>query len=252
MPNLTLYKTIFQARYKPTLRFYDLLNSAAQQLENEYPYWLTTRLKVVFKDYEKHCSLNIGHNALAYEQDSADVKMERDKIQRSLEVLPSALEINYFSRWGYLRHYLIHINMSIDSLVSVMHVKLFSQDSRLGRIMPEHTTDISYVVNSMEAPYQYHILVGPVRRHEVSRWVNFNKEQHLEEDAGQVEVKYQQIVESYPEVSVFIDIDFFQSGENLEADGIVSFVETAREKVHGLADDLCEYIFQTEIEEGIE
>ena len=76
MPNLTLYKTIFQARYKPTLRFYDLLNSAAQQLENEYPYWLTTRLKVVFKDYEKHCSLNIGHNALAYEQDSADVKME--------------------------------------------------------------------------------------------------------------------------------------------------------------------------------
>ena len=51
---------------------------------------------------------------------------------------------------------------------------------------------------------------------------------------------------------LLIDIDFFQSDENLEANGIVSFVETAREKVHGLANDLCEYIFQTEIEEDIE
>jgi len=202
------YKTIFQIRYKPKLEFYDLLMSAAQKL-NEYPHWETNRLRVVLKDYEKHCSLSIGHNAFTYQQDSNDRKMEEKYIQQTLEYLPTALKIQFFNRLGYRKKYLISIKMSFESLVEVLYVKLFSQEDKLRRIMPSQVEDLMYRIDFKEDLYRYHVTVGPVKKFEIPKHIAYNIEHHLSPETREKE--YQEIIAKYPDVAVFADIDFYQT-----------------------------------------
>lgn len=244
-PTPVLYKTIFQVRYKPQLSFYNLLMSAAQRF-SEYPHWETTGLRVVLRDFDKHCSLAIGHNAFGYEQDSSDVAMEEKYIQRTLEELPSALQIESFNRFGYRRQYLIAVDMSFESLVSVMNVKLLSHDERLRRIMPAQVKDLMYRVDSADDHYKYHFTVGPVRKQEIPRYVTYNREHHLKPETGEEE--YQVIVAKYPEVAVFVDVDLYQEEDHLRVEDAAPFTDTARQKVHRLTNDLSGYLFAKEVE----
>ena len=83
-----LYKTIFQARYKPSLKFYDLLFPTAQKFK-DYPHWKTDRLNLTLRNFEKHFSLGIHHNNFAYEQDSDSDSDEKHNNNRAiLEVSP--------------------------------------------------------------------------------------------------------------------------------------------------------------------
>jgi len=161
MQKPNLHKTIFQITYKPELKFYGLLMEAAQKM-NEYPHWSTDKLSIILRNYEKHCSLSIRHNTFTYEQDSSDEDMEAKFIQNALENLPSALQIKIFNRFGYRRKYIIAVNMPFESLVSVLHIKLFSQDDKLRSIMPSKIEDLMYRIDFMEDPYKYHITAGPV------------------------------------------------------------------------------------------
>jgi hypothetical protein len=64
VPKPALYKTIFQARYKAELKFYELLMPAAQRLR-EYSHWETDRLRVTLRDFDKHCSVAIAHDSFS-------------------------------------------------------------------------------------------------------------------------------------------------------------------------------------------
>jgi hypothetical protein len=75
VPKPALYKTIFQARYKAELKFYELLMPAAQRL-HEYSHCETDRLRVTLRDFDTHCSVAIAHDSFSYEQDSQDTAME--------------------------------------------------------------------------------------------------------------------------------------------------------------------------------
>jgi hypothetical protein len=151
---------------------------AAQRLE-EYPHWETNKLHVVLKDFDKRCSLIIRHESFAYEQDSGDAEMEKAHIQRSLSELIPALQLECFIRLGYRRQYLIPVDMSFESLVAVLNLKLFSQDDRLRSIMPELAEDLMYSMDSAETPYKYHFTIGPVRKDEMPQYVAFNQKHHL-------------------------------------------------------------------------
>ena len=240
-----LYKTIFQLRYKPTLKFYELFMPAAQRMP-EYPHWQTDRLSVVLRDFEKHCSLSIRHNVLVYEQDASDGKMEKQYIQHLLAELPRALEIKHYGRLGLRQNYLVAVNMTFESLVKILSVKLLSQDEQLRDIMPQTVEDIMYRVDSAEKPYQFHFTIGPVRKQEIPRYLVYNREHHLNpETAGE---DYQAIIAKYPEVSVFMDIDMYQPGEQLGVEEAEPFVANARKKVHHIAEELTNYLFALEVE----
>jgi len=239
------YKTIFQINYKPELKFYDLLIPSAQRLD-EYPHWRTDVRTVILRDYDKHCSIIIGHKSFAYEQDSEDTDMEIKYIQRALEELPSSLQIEIFNRFGYRRKYLINVKMSFESLVSILHVKLFSQDAKLRNILPPHVEDLMYRLDFSDKPYRYHVTVGPVHKAEMPRYINYNLENHLDPQVREEE--YKKIIENYPKVAVFIDIDFYQEGDKLKKDESTSFLKTARAKINEFANDLTEYLFNIELE----
>lgn len=240
------YKTIFQARYKAELKFYNLYISAAQQFP-EYADWVTDRFKITLKDYNNHCSLTIAHNSFGYEQDSTDVDLEIKNISRTIERLPTALDVGSFLRLGYRQLYLISVDMPFESLVSIMNIKFFSQNNKLRQIIPSTVEDLMFRFNTSEEQYKHHISLGPIRKAEIPQWINFNADNHL--NALTAEEDYRIIEQKYPETAVFIDIDFFQLSQQIPGSELLPFLDIARQKVREIATGLSEYLFSLEVED---
>lgn len=240
-----LYKTIFEVRYKAELKFYDLLLPAAQQLK-EYPDWETNRLRIILKDFDKHCNLAISHNSFSYEQDSNDINLETNYISRALEILPTALEINAFTRLGYRRRYLVPVDFSYESLVTVLNVKLFSQNNNLIKSMPKNVKNLAYIIDSEEENYKYHFLIGPVTKQESQSFIGFNRERNL--NPANREERNSEIIQTYPNVAIFIDIDMYHEGETFQVKERFKFVDNARNKVHNLAEELTKYLLEEKLE----
>ena len=240
-----LFKSFFQARYEPQLQFYDLFTAAAAQLD-EYPHWRTNRLDITLRDPANHCSLAIKHMFFTYCQDSGDADLESRNMLRADEVLPPALEIETFSRLGILRRYLLPVStMAFEDLVEVMHVKLLSQNAELRSLLPETIEDLMYRVDAADASWRYHITVGPVRKGEIARALDFNKADHLDpETADEALVAIQT---SYPDVAVYFDVDLYHEGDSTPSEAL-DFIKAGRDRVSELVSDLGEYLLSTKVE----
>lgn len=244
-PKPVLYKTIFQLQYKVGLKFFDLLFPAAQRLTKFPNDWETDRFSVTLKDVERYCSLTIKHTSLTYEQDSNELDLEERYIQQALEELPTALEIDSCIRFGYRRQYLVETNMPFEALVSILDLKLLSQNEALRQIMPYIITDMMYRIDCIDDPYQYHLTIGPVKKEEIPTRISFNQENHL--SSTKREAIYQEIVNKYPEVAILIDIDLYQLAEKLLIKDALPFSKFSQEKVHTMATDLSRYLLQKKL-----
>jgi len=239
------HQITFQIRYKPKLEFYDLLMTAAQKI-NGYPHWETNRMRVVLKNFEKHRSLAIGHNAFTYQQDSNDEEMEGKHIQQTLEKLPGELKVKSFNRIGYRKKYLTPAKMSFESLVNVLYIKLFSQEDKLRRALPSEIEDLMYRLDFRDDNYRYHVTVGPVRKFEIPKHIAYNIENHLSPETRDKE--YQEIIKKYPDVAIFSDVDFYQESEELRLKDVEHFVSLAKRKVYDIINDMNNYLFNTKME----
>jgi len=238
-----MFKAVFQARYQPHLRFYDLLMEAAGKF-TEYPHWRTNRLDVTLRNPDRHCSLAIKHDSFSYTQDSGDLALEAESVKYIVDELPSALELDTFTRLGFLRRYLLPVDMSFEELASVMIVKLYSQDSRLLEILPPTLEDFMYRIDSADENHRYHITAGPVRKNQIPQLLGFNRDDHLPPENA-VETMHS-IESKYPDVAIFFDVDFYRDGEIPVAEA-QEFVETGRSTVDQLVSNLGEYILSTKV-----
>jgi len=92
----------------------------------------------------------------------------------------------------------------------------------------------------------YHFTVGPVKKEEIPKYLVFNQENHLAPEDR--EVAYIKIREGYPDVSVFLDIDCFKTGEKLTLTDMMDFVEVGRETVGEQVNKLDQYMFSKSVE----
>lgn len=244
IPTPTLQKTIFQVRYKPELKFFELFRRAAQAFP-VYPHWSTDSVSVTLCDFENLCSLAIRHDHFSFDHDADDPVVEEARITNALAVLPSELQIQAFNRLGFRRQYLISTDISFESLVPILYLKLFSQDERLICLLPRRVDDLLYRVDSADERNRFHVWVGPVRRHEIPRWVAFNAENHLAPEIR--DEKYRRLLAAYPETSVFVDIDVYLPGDEIPISEAADFVSKARERTTKLAFEMTEYLFATEV-----
>ncbi len=239
-------KTTFQLRYKPDLKFYDLLMSAASQLEI-FPHWVTDRLRVQLHDYETHCSVAIQHDSITYNQDSKAHTLEKDRIAHIVELLPPALNIKDFVRFGYRKHYLIPVEMSFETLVGILDIKLFSQQDRLKSILPGRIDDLMYRSNFAKDDDKYHLTIGPVTQKEIPQHIPIDIVYHFDPKTAQLD--HQKIIKDYPEVAIFMDIDFFiMPPEGLSGDALKDFVVRAPTEIQKLVDSLSAYLLETKLE----
>lgn len=244
-PSAIPYKTIMQIKYKPNIRFYDWMMSAAEKM-SEYPDWETDRLSIVKKDFDKHCSIAITHDSITYEQDSKDNQIEVARIEHLLSELPAVLNIGSLTRLGYRQQYLTPIDMPLDSLVEVLNIKLFSQNENLRSVLPNKITDVMYRIDSKSDDYKYHIIAGPVHRKEIPRWLTYNVQHHLKPETASQD--YKDIIKGYPEVALFLDIDMYKDSEQINVCKAQDFVNFARENLSSMADGFSNFIFADKLE----
>ena len=135
--------------------------------------------------------------------------------------------------------------MDFESLVSVMNVKLLSQDHRLREILPPRLDDLMYRIDSRDGESRYRITVGPVHRAQVPPLLEVNAKDHINAEDAHEQLRSMQ--DSYPDVGIFFDVDFFRSGE-IPAAEASEFVEHGKDAVHQLVSNLGEYILSTDVE----
>ncbi|MEK0369263.1 MAG: hypothetical protein QQN62_06650 [Nitrosopumilus sp.] len=238
-------KIIFEAKYQPKLSFYNLLMTAAEELKG-YPHWLTERLFVVLKNYDKRCSLAIKHNSFAFDQDSDNLSNEKEKLSEALEKLPKSLKLSAYTRLGYRRKYILPVNMAYESLISIMELKLFSQDKNLKMILPKEMTNSTYILNFVEESTHFNLTIGPISKPEIPNYIEFNKKHHLNPESADTD--YLKVRESYPEVGVFFDLDIYQQDDNLDIQHALTFINEVRQKMNKIISNLCNYILSKKIE----
>lgn len=245
IPEPSLQKSILEVRYPPKLEFFNLLFSAAQSLKG-YPDWQFSNSSITLQNFENLCSLNIQHNRFAYEQDTDKNKNEKNYVEDALEKLPKILKISSCTRLGFRRKYLIPTDMSFEELVAVMNLKLLSQNERLKEIMPPETEDILYHVDFSDGNLGFHVVICPVRKSEVPRYMQFNREHHLHPSSRGEE--YYKIIEAYPEVSVLLDIDIYLKKESFPMEEALELWEESRNRLKKITMDFCGYLFDKSME----
>jgi hypothetical protein len=240
----SLYKTIFQVRYESQLRYVQQISPAAQQM-TEYPDWETDGVRVTLRDRDKHCSVAIAPDSFSYEQDSGDASLEKERIQRLLDVIPSSMGVDSATRIGYRQWFMLAVDMPLDSLVSVLNVKLLSSDEGLRQVLPQTISDLMYRVDASDDGHKYHITVGPVQKNEIPRWLPFNRGHHLR--PGTAGGEFRKIVDAYPDVAVLMDIDMYREAEVLPMTEASSFVDQCRGTLSQMADSLGRYLFAVDL-----
>lgn len=200
------YKTIFRADYAPALKFYDKLYALAQGF-SDYPDWWTDRLRVVLQNFNRHCSLHLGHNLYVYAQDTKGVQKDDDpRIRRAVETFSEALEVPEYRRLGFRRMYLYTVDMKFENLVSLVALKLLAQNKEIEAGICPHPEDVAYVVDYTEGPSKIKLRVGPMKKEDL--------ELHMQPDRRNNFAPQEQsmtgldIYADCPEVSLFVDIDY--------------------------------------------
>jgi hypothetical protein len=236
-------KNIFQVRYKPTLSFYDKLYKG-QEIFSIFPHWQTDRLKITLRDFDKKHSITIKHDKLTFETDKHN-KKSSDEISRlisnNIDTLTTKEDI---TRLGSRSFCLVPLDMEFPELVEILNMKLFSSD--FINLMKEKPNDNSITFTSKYNEYHYRIQMGPIKNVEIPNFIRFNIENHVDQNSNSKYTELANLVENYPETSLFIDIDIslHKTTENLN---VLEFYTESNKIYKEVTQQLIEYIFKNKI-----
>jgi len=240
---LNIEKVLFQIKYKPDLSFYDRLYSK-DKIFSQFPHWQTDRLKVSLRDYEKKHSLTLKHDSITYETDKYVRKNEDEIITLISESIDEITSTDKISRFGHRFFCLAPTDMNFNDLVTILNLKLFKRDF-FGPLFNE-PDDSTVTVTSSYKELKYRLQVGPMKNFEVPNFIKYNIENHI--DPGSIK-KYSELsnlVENYPETSLFFDIDFFYL-EPIKSPDILKFYKDTRDAYALISKELLKYIFEDRI-----
>src|SRR6202035_2150928 len=173
-----LFKTIFAAQFKPYLNFFSLFREGAAKLTH-YPHWATNFGNITVRNFETRCSINIQNRTIGFVQDSGDINNEQTRLTELVDVLIPELQLTTFVRLGYRRQYLVPLDTTFESLVSILRLKLLSAADQLQQILPGEVHDLLYRINCSQDDDRFHIHLGPLKRREIPQYINFDAENHL-------------------------------------------------------------------------
>jgi pterin-4a-carbinolamine dehydratase len=239
-----LFKTIFAAEFKPYLSFFSVFRTAAAKLTH-YPHWETGFGNITVRSFDTRCSVNVQNRTIGFAQDSGDITNEQARLTEVTDVLIPELQLTTFLRLGYRRQYLVPLDITFESLVSILRLKLFSTTEQLQQILPAQVDDLLYRIDCSEGDDKFHIHLGPLRRQEVPKYIDFNAENHLAPEVRDDQLR--QIVAGYPEVSMLLDLDFFQRAAQIPASAARDFISKARQRVDELARKFHQYVLSQEV-----
>lgn len=243
LPQPVRHKVLFQARYKPTLGFYNLLYTAAAQFSN-YEHWETNGLHVLLYDYEKRHTLGIHHNNFFYDWDYGGTELFLDNIREATKQLPSVLQLSGFMRVGLRQQFLIPAQMDLKEVTDILNVKFLAQNEELAELFPNRLRDMSYIAISTEDNLDIRLGLGPMQKVEVPNHIQIDQKHHFSPDQPE---DYAAVFNSYPNVAVFIDIDISSSGQSITPEKALSSIDEIESKLNEKVMFLQDYIFDRQV-----
>ncbi len=235
-------KTIFQVRYKPQLRFYDLLNAIAQRFEG-YPHWTTNRLKVTLRDFEARHNITIAHDSTSYESDAPKTPIETQQIAAVIKNLPDYVQDGEVLRIGLRHKYLVPVSMNQSELEAVLNGKLLSMDFL--QALDDEPKDMTIVLVGSRGENSYRVTLGPITRAELPRFLEFNAEHHI--DPKDREATLAAVYSNLSEVSLYIDFDCFRVAESMKLEDVSSFIKDAPSMTDRFLKKLVDFIFEVDV-----
>lgn len=235
------HKVICQLRYEPSLSFYSDLYTKAAKID-KFPHWETDRLKILFKDFENRCSLSIAFDSIAYEQDCDNPTVENENISLAINDYCPLLGKESFTRFGYRQKFLIPLSMYPNELSKLVSLKLYSQADEMKEIIAGNVFDATYVLDWDDGNYKFHILATPMIKGNIPRYMNVNLDKNFDKNTAQVD--YAKIINGYPDVSFFIDLDCFKDGKAIEIDKIRDVYTECKEISNNKVNQLVKYLFE--------
>lgn len=239
-----LFKTIFAVQFKPYLNFFSLFREAAAKLTH-YPHWATNFGNITIRNFDTRCSVNIQNRTIGFTQDSGDINNEQTRLTEIVDVLIPELQLTTFLRLGYRRQYLVPLDTTFESLVSILRLKLLSAADQLQQILPGEVHDLLYRIDYSQDDDLFHIHIGPLKRKEIPKYIIFEAENHLEPETREDQLR--QIVAGYPEVSMLLDFDFYHKGPQISGNALRDFIPQARRRVDELTRQFHKYLFSQEV-----
>lgn len=243
-PEWSIKKTIFEARYKHSLDFFSLMLDTAKEFTNDFEHWINnSSLDITMHDFDKACSLAIKSDRFYFEDDSEKQGQNKSLFEKVVKIVPTKLSLTVFTRFGLRKKFLLDSSMQYQELVDVCDLKFLGQDEKLKKALSGKIKETAYTVDLDDAPFSFHIHLGPVKGGaEAAQWVGFNKNLHLGRDDHAT--KFNDIVATYPQSGLFLDIDCFSSTESLRTFiEPVDFIKRAEVRSNQMASALRDHFF---------
>ncbi len=234
--------TIFQARYKPQLSHLGKVIAAASELEGSFEFWQTDGSNSIdMRSSTTPANIGIDQNSCSYLGLSDDAEAENAQIKQLLNAVVSQLQPTTFQRLGLRKRYLAPVSMGFAELVTLFHAKTYNQSRSLLNVFPENIDDLMFRINSSDEDFKCHVTIGPMKKEQVAQMLRPDQERIFapEESAK----RYSALYDAYPEVSIYFDIDLFQSDEK-PVDGTLEFVKKARKRISEMVIGFCAHLFE--------
>jgi len=202
--DLKFYQVTCEYRFKPNLDFYGHMHQIGAPFTEEYKHWETSGLTLTLMNPEDRSSLAIEHNRLVATIDiPIDPEMLEARFHRPFREYQKHVRINQFRRLGVRSISMVGLEFDFEELVDVMQTKLLPRDEALTRIVGTTVTDFMYNVVTEREGNTLHVICGPVRKKEISKWYNPTRMATDPDD----EIK--EI--AYPNVALFVDCDYYSN-----------------------------------------
>lgn len=202
-------KIIFNANIKPSINFFSKQYELLKKYKTDFPNWEVTSLNFTVKDRENHCSALITHKNIIFEIDDANTKVEfsSKRINKILIEYNELFPIEVFSRLG-LRFFIFVPMLEIEKeeLADIIQSKLFVNNNELSTILSEKLTDLAYIRDYTKDGFLFHFKCGPMPREQIPAWVDFGQNKYR----FNTPKDFKQYLDSFPEMSIFIDIDCYR------------------------------------------
>ncbi|WP_456437844.1 hypothetical protein [Psychroserpens sp.] len=209
--SVKIEKALFQVRFKPDLSYYDKLFEH-KDLFTAFPHWQTDRMKIMLRDYDKRHSVAIQHDKLTYDTDKY--------VPKNCDEVIGIIHKNYkqfakdenFGRLGHRFFMLVPLSIQFEELIHILNLKLFSKDFMSAIDGEPH--DSTVTLTSKHDDIDYRLQIGPMKAEEVPKFISYNVENHVDPNSNTKFTEMASLVENHPEVSLYLDLDFFKVMED--------------------------------------
>lgn len=244
MAEIKFNKKIFQAGFQitiaPRLDFYNNLFKRTE-LHTYFPDWETDRLFVTLKDYKKHHSLNMKFDSFSYSTDD----FKESELLKLVDLLKENIIYEESEKigFGFKLACLVDANLNFQELVDILNLKFFSLDfiEKSGKLLDNSITVIYEVSENIHC----RLLIGPMRRSEVSNFIKINLKDHFYKSETNRLIEINKILESYPLNSIYFEFNFFTpKNTEIPLDG---FLDASLKNHSVYLDNILNYLLQIKI-----